>query len=129
MKPTKVLLHASLFVLIVFVAVGLSKPDCEDGIIKSVLTSIAFFGAFPVAGIYLGLKGKKENRALYFTWGLLFSIPAVLAYMFFAFGAGSHSAFFEILGGSIKGGLPIITLFSTAIPFVITQFIDRKSVV
>ncbi|ADE55912.1 hypothetical protein [Coraliomargarita akajimensis] len=126
MNPAKALLHASLFVLVVFVAVGLSKPDCEDGIMKSSLTMVCLFGAFPTAGFYLGLKGKRENRMLYLAWGLLFGIPAMLAYIFFAFGTENCSSIMSLLGESIRGGMPVFTFLSMAVPLVITQLILTK---
>ena len=126
MKADKALVYASFFVLLVFAAVGLSKPDCEDGIVKSSLSMISIFGAFPVAGVYLGLKGKRENRTMYCAWGILFGMPALLAYLYFAFGTESCASILSLLGKSISEGIPIITLLSMAIPLFVTQYITAK---
>jgi hypothetical protein len=128
MKNRRPLIYASAAVLLAFIAVGLSTPACEDGTIKSLLTNTVLLGAFPLAGIYLGLKSKKNDLVAYAAWGLLFSIPAISGYLYFAFGLDGCIPLSHILVETLKRGLPLYTLLATGIPLAITYKIKNRTI-
>ena len=132
MKNIRPLMNASAAVLLVFLTVGLSSPDCEDGTTKSFITNTILLGAFPLAGIYLGLSSKKNDIIVHMAWGLLFSIPAISVYLYFAFELGELGLedrfilFRYHLWETLKRGLPLYTLLATGIPFLITDKIKHR---
>lgn len=126
MKNLRPLIYASAVVLLAFISVGLSSPHCEDGTIKLFLSNLVLYGSFPLAGVYLGLKSKKNNLIAYAFWGLLFSIPAMSGYLYFAFGPEHCTPRLHNLGETLKRGFPLFTLFATGIPLILTYTIKNR---